>query len=348
MPSTRARSQLFQSNYVKIEDMYITKNGTLGDGSTGDVIETDGSGNLRWVAKTQFNLGDLADFNATGDTGQVLTLQSDDTFAMEWYDWSNLTGTPTTLSGYGITDSFDGAYSSLTGAPTTVSSFTNDSGYITGYTVTESDVTTHQAALSITESQISDLQSYLTSVALNDITDVAASASTTGQLLTAQSDGTFAFETLTTDGLSEGSTNQYFTTDRAKAILSGLDRSITPSDNNLYDLGSSTNKWKDFYINTITSGSFSDDGSNVDFTGGVSGISINDLDDINASAATTGQVLTAQSDGTFSFESSNLNPVSVPTSATATGTEGNIAWDNNYFYICVSSNTWRRIALSTW
>ena len=35
--------------------------------------------------------------------------------------------------------------------------------YITGYTVTESDVTTHQAALSITESQISDLGTYITS-----------------------------------------------------------------------------------------------------------------------------------------------------------------------------------------
>lgn len=45
--------------------------------------------------------------------------------------------------------------------PTAVSSFTNDSGYITDYTVTESDVTAHQAAISITESQISDLGSYL-------------------------------------------------------------------------------------------------------------------------------------------------------------------------------------------
>jgi len=35
--------------------------------------------------------------------------------------------------------------------------------YITGYTVTQSDVTTHQAALSITESQISDLGSYVAS-----------------------------------------------------------------------------------------------------------------------------------------------------------------------------------------
>ena len=51
--------------------------------------------------------------------------------------------------------------------PTAVSDLTNDSGYITGYTVTQSDVTTHQAALSITESQISDLGTYLTA---SDIT----------------------------------------------------------------------------------------------------------------------------------------------------------------------------------
>lgn len=41
--------------------------------------------------------------------------------------------------------------------PTNNNQLTNGAGYITGYTVTESDVTTHQAALSITESQISDL-----------------------------------------------------------------------------------------------------------------------------------------------------------------------------------------------
>lgn len=45
--------------------------------------------------------------------------------------FADLTGKPTTISGYGITDAFDGTYSSLTGAPTAVSSFTNDSGYAT-------------------------------------------------------------------------------------------------------------------------------------------------------------------------------------------------------------------------
>ena len=33
-------------------------------------------------------------------------------------DWASITGTPTTLAGYGITDAFDGEYSSLTNAPT--------------------------------------------------------------------------------------------------------------------------------------------------------------------------------------------------------------------------------------
>ena len=51
-----------------------------------------------------------------------------------------------------------------------VSVFTNDAGYITDYTVTESDVTTHQAALSITESQISNLGSYITGIDSSAVT----------------------------------------------------------------------------------------------------------------------------------------------------------------------------------
>lgn len=37
-----------------------------------------------------------------------------------------------------------------------------------------------------------------------------------------------------------------------------------------------------------------------------------------------------------------------PASAGATGTAGQIAWDSNYFYVCVATNTWKRTALSTW
>lgn len=100
--------------------------------------------------------------------GRVTTLES--AGYLTSVAFADLTTTPTTIAGYGITDAFDGAYSSLTGAPTALSAFANDSGYITGYTVTQSDVTQHQAALSITESQISDLKAYLTSVAFADLT----------------------------------------------------------------------------------------------------------------------------------------------------------------------------------
>ena len=41
---------------------------------------------------------------------------------------------------------------------------TNPDGFITAYVVTEEDVTAHESALSISESQITDLQSYLTSI----------------------------------------------------------------------------------------------------------------------------------------------------------------------------------------
>lgn len=48
--------------------------------------------------------------------------------------FANLSSTPTTVAGYGITDAFNGQYSSLTGAPTNVSAFSNDAGYLTSGT----------------------------------------------------------------------------------------------------------------------------------------------------------------------------------------------------------------------
>jgi hypothetical protein len=55
--------------------------------------------------------------------------------------------------------------------------------FITGYTVTEADVTGHQAALTITESQISDLGSYLTGVSESDVTQhEGALTLTSGQI----------------------------------------------------------------------------------------------------------------------------------------------------------------------
>jgi len=40
--------------------------------------------------------------------------------------------------------------------------------------------------------------------------------------------------------------------------------------------------------------------------------------------------------------------VSAPAYTTSSGTAGTIAYDTSSIYVCVSSNTWRRAALTTW
>lgn len=37
-----------------------------------------------------------------------------------------------------------------------------------------------------------------------------------------------------------------------------------------------------------------------------------------------------------------------PASATSTGVAGTFTYDSNYLYICVATNTWRRVAVSSW
>jgi hypothetical protein len=37
-----------------------------------------------------------------------------------------------------------------------------------------------------------------------------------------------------------------------------------------------------------------------------------------------------------------------PSSASDTGTQGEIAWDANYLYVCTATNTWKRAALASW
>jgi len=58
--------------------------------------------------------------------------------------------------------------------------------YITGYTVTEADVTGHEAALTLTESQISDLGAYITDVTgdnLDALANVTVTAIASGEIL---------------------------------------------------------------------------------------------------------------------------------------------------------------------
>lgn len=44
----------------------------------------------------------------------------------------------------------------------------------------------------------------------------------------------------------------------------------------------------------------------------------------------------------------NIPSPTVPGTAGATGSAGDISWDSSYIYVCVATNTWKRAALSTW
>ena len=48
------------------------------------------------------------------------------------------------------------------------------------------------------------------------------------------------------------------------------------------------------------------------------------------------------------YVNEGLVVTTVPTSATATGIKGDIAYDANYMYVCTDANVWKRTALSSW
>jgi hypothetical protein len=43
-----------------------------------------------------------------------------------------------------------------------------------------------------------------------------------------------------------------------------------------------------------------------------------------------------------------IRTAKTPTSATDTGSTGQIAWDTGFIYVCTATNTWERVAIATW
>ena len=188
------------------------------DGSAGQFLTTNGSGELSFGTVTQ-------SLSIAADTGSNDSVSTGETIT-----FTGGTGIDTTVSDNEITIDIDSTVATLSGSqtltnktltapvissisntgtltlptttgtvalvsdiPTNNNQLTNGAGYLTTETndltaavtwanvpdanITQSSVTQHQAALSITESQISDLQSYLTSVSQSDVTQHQAALS---------------------------------------------------------------------------------------------------------------------------------------------------------------------------
>jgi hypothetical protein len=50
----------------------------------------------------------------------------------------------------------------------------------------------------------------------------------------------------------------------------------------------------------------------------------------------------------INFDKIRLRTKKTPSSASAAGEQGDICWDDNYMYICIGTDTWKRTTLSTW
>lgn len=113
-------------------------------------------------------------------------------------------------------------------------------GYITGYTVTEGDVTAHEAALTITESQISDLGTYLTGItseSVGSLSDVTLTSPSNGQVL--KYNGTVWIND--TDSGGGG----------GDAWGDAVDADIVPDANNTRDLGSDSARFAEAHTQAL-------------------------------------------------------------------------------------------------
>ena len=90
------------------------------------VYVNDGTSS-QWIQPVAPVPGSILDLGISdGTNGYVLTTNGSGTFTFQpagASSWSELTGKPTTIAGYGITDAFDGAFASLTSKPTTLSGY---------------------------------------------------------------------------------------------------------------------------------------------------------------------------------------------------------------------------------
>lgn len=106
---------------------------TTNSASANKILGVDSNGDLEWTSKSTSGVGiiiptSLSGITTNGTAGQLIQTDGDGTFSyvnVNTFDgaFSSLTGTPTTIAGYGITDAFDGQFSSLTSKPTTIAGY---------------------------------------------------------------------------------------------------------------------------------------------------------------------------------------------------------------------------------
>ena len=166
-----------------------------------------------------------------------------------------------------------------------------------------------------------------------------------------------------------------------ETYLSGrLETHIIPSGNALYDIGEPENKIRHLYLsnnslymggegtNPGTQISSTPEGaivfpSGVNISGAIGGVTPNaeknsiqwntgtkQWESNNSLHTATGDLYSFYkrdndtiSNVSGSFDALNFQPTNIPTTKTSAGTKGEITYDENYVYLCVADNVWKRL-----
>jgi hypothetical protein len=195
------------ASYDDFDDRY------LGAKSSGPSLDNDGDALVTGALYFDTTSNSMKVYNGTSWLDSYATLSG---ALIATNNLSDLNNTATARTNLGLgtaattasTDYATAAQGTLADSATqpgdNISTLTNDSGYLTSFTetndltaavtwanvpdanITQSSVTQHQAALSITESQISDLGTYLTDITgenLGDLSNVTLTSPSNGQIL---------------------------------------------------------------------------------------------------------------------------------------------------------------------
>jgi cytoskeletal protein CcmA (bactofilin family) len=199
-----------------------------------------------------------------------------------------------------------------------------------------------------------------------------SSISVSGSLSYNDSTGVISYTTPTTDGITEGTTNLYYTDERVDdrvnaLIIAGTGVQKTYDDTaNTYTLAldftefstSNITEGTNQYYTTTRANSAIDARVTKSFVDGL-GISYTSLSDKPTLFSGSYNDLTDKPtlfSGSYNdltnvptaFTADKIANTTAPTTATDPGTAGEIRYDSDYVYICVATDTWKRTPLSTW
>ena len=226
------------SNYIGLKaPNSVTSSTTFvlpdGDGSSGQVLKTDGSGNLDWITVSTSN-------KYSDDSSTQITVPSSQTLSL-----LGGTGLTSTASGQSVTFAIDSTVATLTGSQTltnktltspVISTISNTGtltlptstdtlvGRATTDTLTNKTINSASNTITITEADISDLGSYITASSTDTLTNKTFNANGTGNSISNIEVADFASGVLDTDLSSVAGTDT--TLASAKAIKTYVDSAV--------------------------------------------------------------------------------------------------------------------------